>query len=399
MTTQANERATDLRRRMLAVAAFACLGTVLVLTTTAAPAQDLESQLDAKEAELEATRAKEGVLSTDIEQYTSEINQLAGEVALLRNREAIVQERLVRTEARLDRERKYLNELRERLVRSMRVLRNRLIDIYKSDEPDALTVILQSDGFDDLLERYEYLTSIQDQDASITDRVHDLRDETRQLVESIREARNEIAARKAELERTRMQLEAREADLAAARAVKADALQQVKASEERLEGDIGSLQADIQAEIQAAQEAAAAAEPAAPAPLPAGPIQGESSSGFIWPVSGPVVSPFGMRWGRMHEGIDIAAPAGTPIRAVADGSVILVQSDAESGGYGNYTCVGHGGSLSSCYAHQSSFAITSGSVSQGDVIGYVGCTGSCFGDHLHFEVRVNGAAVDPMGYL
>ena len=130
-------------------------------------------------------------------------------------------------------------------------------------------------------------------------------------------------------------------------------------------------------------------------PLPAGPIQG-GSGGMIWPVNGTVTSPFGMRWGRLHAGIDIAVPAGTPIRAAKSGSIVLA---APTSGYGNYTCIDHGGGLSTCYAHQSSYAITSGSVSQGDVIGYVGCTGSCYGDHLHFEVRVNGAPVDPMGYL
>ncbi len=376
---------------MLAASVLACLCGGLGLVVSGAGAQSLESQLDSKESQLDSAEAKEGVLSTDIEQYSEEIDVLLGQVATLRNREAIVQAQLDRVEARLDRERQYLNVLRERLVRSMRVLRERLVEIYKSDEPDALTVILQADGFDDLMERYEYLTSIQEQDASIVDRVHNLRDQTRQLVESIRASRDEIAARKEELERTRMQLEAREAELSAARAAKADALASVEEDIQRLEGDISDIQSDIQAQIQAAQAAA----PATPT-LPAGPVQGESSSGFIWPVSGPVVSPFGPRWGRMHEGIDIAAPAGTPIRAVADGNVILA---APTSGYGNYTCIDHGGGLSSCYAHQSSYAVTSGGVRQGTVIGYVGCTGSCFGDHLHFEVRINGAAVDPMGYL
>ena len=161
---------------------------------------------------------------------------------------------------------------------------------------------------------------------------------------------------------------------------------------ERLEGDIGDIEGQIQAQIQAAQAAAAEEAPA----VPAGPVQGESSAGFIWPVEGTVTSPFGWRWGRMHEGIDIAAPSGTPIQAVANGNVVLA---APTSGYGNYTCVDHGSGLASCYAHQSSFAITSGPVSQGEVIGYVGCTGSCFGDHLHFEVRINGGAVDPLGYL
>ncbi len=80
--------------------------------------------------------------------------------------------------------------------------------------------------------------------------------------------------------------------------------------------------------------------------------------------------------------------------------MILMQSEAESGGYGNYTCVDHGGGLSTCYAHQSEFGTSIGSsVEQGEVIGYVGNTGHSFGDHLHFEVRINGVAQDPLGYL
>ena len=138
-------------------------------------------------------------------------------------------------------------------------------------------------------------------------------------------------------------------------------------------------------------------------PLPAGPIQG-GSGGLIWPVSGPVVSGFGGRdigaGYEYHPGIDIAVPEGTPIRAAASGSVIFTEPEASSGGYGNYTCLDHGGGLSTCYAHQSSFAVSAGqSVSQGDIIGYTGCTGYCLGPHLHFEVRINGSVTDPMGYL
>jgi murein DD-endopeptidase MepM/ murein hydrolase activator NlpD len=119
--------------------------------------------------------------------------------------------------------------------------------------------------------------------------------------------------------------------------------------------------------------------------------------GLIWPVSGPVVSPFGYRWGRLHAGIDIAVSYGTPIHAAAAGTVVLA---GWVSGYGNYTCIDHGGGLATCYAHQSSYAVSQGAaVGQGQVIGYVGCTGHCFGPHLHFEVRINGAPVDPLGYL
>ena len=130
-----------------------------------------------------------------------------------------------------------------------------------------------------------------------------------------------------------------------------------------------------------------------------GPIK-RGSGQFIWPVNGPVVSGFGSRWGRPHQGIDIAVGTGTPIRAAAAGTVAFTEGEGASGGYGNFTCIQHGGAISTCYAHQSRFGTSAGAhVSQGQVIGYVGCTGHCFGPHLHFEVRVNGSPVNPLGYL
>ena len=383
MTPSNRKRPTQ--RRALA------LGCVVVLAAAGgtAVAQDLESQRTAKESELSEVKERGDVLSTEISEYSARISQLQGEVAILRSREAVVAQQLRETIARLEAEEQRLAELRLKLDRSLNILSQRLIDIYKSDQPDALTVILDSEGFDDLVNRYDYLTRIQDQDALIVARVRFLRDESKATVERIRIAKEEIEAKKAELERTRMQLESRQAELDAVRGQKAAALDHVEATAEKLEGDISDLNAQIQAQL------ADTASNTTTDPLPAGPIQGGSGD-MIWPVNGPVVSPFGMRWGRLHAGVDIAVPAGTPIRAAKSGSVVLA---APTSGYGNYTCIDHGGGLSTCYAHQSSFAITSGSISQGDVLGYVGCTGHCFGDHLHFEVRVNGAPVDPMGYL
>lgn len=121
------------------------------------------------------------------------------------------------------------------------------------------------------------------------------------------------------------------------------------------------------------------------------------ASGLAWPVNGSVTSPFGPRWGRLHAGIDIASPAGTAIRAAADGKVVLA---GPTGGYGNYVCVQHTTRLNTCYAHLSRYLTKAGAtVAQGQPIGLVGCTGSCFGDHLHFETWVDGQPTDPMGYL
>ena len=390
MTTEANEgsidRRTAARLPALLAALLLCAGLVVA---AAASGQDLQSELDAKEAQLGQQKERKGVLSSELADYNDQVDQLAGEVAILRNREAIVVAELRRVQARLVREKERLDVLRHKLRRSLNVLRNRLVDIYRSGRPDVLTVMLESDGFDDLISRYEYLRRIEEEDSAIIGRVRTLRNGTIVTVERVTKNRDAIAAKKAELERTRAQLEARQAELDAARDQKAAALDEVDQNIDQLEGDVTDLQDRIQAQIQAASETSAPS-------LPAGPVQ-DAGSGFIWPVSGTITSPFGFRWGRMHEGIDISVPEGTPVRAAKAGRTILA---AYTGGYGNYTCIDHGGGLSTCYAHQSSYATSVGDVvDQGQVVGYSGNTGSSTGPHLHFEVRVNGAAVDPLGYL
>src|SRR5687767_11659889 len=132
-----------------------------------------------------------------------------------------------------------------------------------------------------------------------------------------------------------------------------------------------------------------------PAPVPGG--QACGSSTISTPVRGTVTSPFGPRGGRNHDGMDIAAPTGTPVRAAACGTVSLA---GQQSGYGNIVCVTHNTQFSTCYAHLSQFAVSNGArVQQGQVIGYVGCTGSCTGPHLHFETRVGGQAQNPAPYL
>ncbi|HET6831869.1 MAG TPA: peptidoglycan DD-metalloendopeptidase family protein [Solirubrobacterales bacterium] len=389
MEVPPSETRTGPHPGLLTAAVLIAAIAMTLAAVAGAPAADLEGKLDEKQAELDRVNEKKGVLTTEISRYKDRIDQLTGEVAALRTREAAVQEELNRAEAQLVAEQHDLRILRERLARTIDALEDRLVAIYKADDPSTISIVLQSDGFDDALGRYEYLQRIQERNSEIVGRVRELRDDTAATVERVRATRDAIAARKAELVRTRQALEAREAQLDAARDRSERALARVDDHADHLEGDVSDLERKIQAQLAAASGVT---------PLPAGPIQG-GSAGFIWPVNGSVVSGFGMRWGRMHNGVDIAVASGTPIRAAKDGTIAFAQSEAESGGYGNFTCIDHGGGLSSCYAHQSSFAITSGSVQQGDLIGYVGCTGHCFGDHLHFEVRISGAAVDPMGYL
>ncbi len=388
--------------RLASVAVAAVAALVVLLSGTAAFAEDLYEKQEDKEAKLTEVRERKGVLTTTISRYRDRIERLTDEVAALRAQEAAVRARLAAKQAELDQAvaeldvaKKHLAVVKARLKRALVALRERLVAIYESGTPDVLSVLVESGGYDELINRTEYLNRINGLDEAIVTRVRDLRDQIKRTVARLRSAknrieaaRNAIAAEEQALESARAAVQSRQAELVAVRRDREAALATISDHEHEIEGDLAAIQAEIAATLQSS----------ASAPLPAGPVRYGSGS-MIWPVDGPVVSGFGARWGSMHEGIDIAVPAGTPIRAADAGTVVLVQSDAESGGYGNFTCLDHGGGLQTCYAHQSSFAITSGSVSQGDVIGYVGCTGHCYGDHLHFEVRISGAPTDPLGYL
>jgi murein DD-endopeptidase MepM/ murein hydrolase activator NlpD len=391
---------------MALFAAAAALSALLV-ASPAAPAKDFQSKLEAKQSKLDEVREKKGVLTTTISHYGDQIDRLTGEVAGIRNREAAVRTRLAAKQAelnqavsQLDVAKGRLEKLRSHLRRALVALRDRLVAMYEAGSPDLISVLMGSSGLDDLAARTEYLDRLHGMDEAVVGRVRELRNQVRTIVLRLRDAkdrieaaRDAIASEEQALATARTALQSHQRELVSARADRVSALAQISENEEELDGSVAAIQGKIAAQLSATGSV----------PLPAGPIQG-GGSGLIWPVDGPVVSPFGPRTingsYEYHPGIDIAVPEGTPIRAAAAGTVIFTEPEASSGGYGNYTCIDHGGGLSTCYAHQTSFAVSAGqSVSQGEIIGYSGCTGYCFGPHVHFEVRINGSVTDPMGYL
>jgi murein DD-endopeptidase MepM/ murein hydrolase activator NlpD len=363
-----------------------------------------QSKIERKKRQVAKKRAREGVLTEDISGYSQRIRGLQGDIRSYAAREAKLQGSLQQKRAEVQRVDDRLQVAQDRLVRlrarlkeATDVLATRLVEMYKDDEPDILTVILESDGFADLLDRTAFLDKISAQDRAIVSRVRVLKKETTTLANTLDElkgqkqaAANAILAHKNEVAQARAAVVERQNALAGARAKRRTVLSSVRDSRANLEGDLKALekeQAAVRARIQGAQGGGSAG---------AGPIR-RGSGNLIWPVNGPVVSPFGMRWGRLHAGIDIAVPNGTPVRASASGTVIIA---GVVGGYGNYICISHGGSLSTCYAHNTSLGVSQGqSVKQGQVIASSGCTGHCFGPHVHYETRVNGSPVDPMGYL
>ena len=137
--------------------------------------------------------------------------------------------------------------------------------------------------------------------------------------------------------------------------------------------------------------------------MPAKHVLDPNAPSLVWPAIGPITTRFGVpggEWiGGFHMGLDIGAPAGSPIVAAGDGYVLNAEFD-HSHGYGNYVLIDHGKGYYSLYAHMTRSVATPGQVvQQGDLIGYVGMTGFADGPHLHFEVRLNGAKIDPEPFL
>jgi murein DD-endopeptidase MepM/ murein hydrolase activator NlpD len=365
--------------------------------------QDIDDQISGLQSKLAQAREREASLSAEIASVSQKIRALESEVGDVSSRLAVLEEDLALHQRKLD----HLQELFDLQSERLTFLRSqykvavdrlsaRLIAVYEGGEPSTMDVLLDAHDFSDVLDQLDYLNSIAAQDRGIVENVEGARDHMRELRARTGKTKARVAAitrvvrvRTEQQRALKTQLVARQQGLSAARSARKNSLAAVREDARHYAGEAAALQAqsaNLAAQIQASRATFTySSSDSTP-----------SSSGLIWPVGGPVVSPFGWRWGRMHEGIDIAAGYGTPIAAAASGVVIYA---GWMGGYGNLIIIDHGGGLATAYGHQSSFAVGGGSVSQGQVIGYVGCTGHCFGPHLHFEVRINGSPVDPLGYL
>ncbi len=373
-----------------------------------ASAADEQKKLETTQSKIDSANQKKGVLTEEISGYSSQIGSYETQVAALRAEERGVevrleakQEELDQAQAEVDKAYTELKILAARLKRSIEVLKKRLVAIYQSGSTDMAEIVLTSKDYGDLLQRSEYLKQIQDRDENIVGRVRGLRDEQEAIFvrlkkakDTIESSRDEIAAEEAKLATARQAVESQQNKLK-------DARSQRQAAVDRIDSNVGHLseiKSDLQAKIQEQIAAASGLNT-----LPAGPMSAPSAAGLIWPVDGTITSGFGGRsspggiGSTYHEGLDISVPEGTPIRAAQSGTVIAA---SYNGGYGNYTCIDHGDALSTCYGHQSRLGVSVGqSVKQGQIIGYSGNTGASTGPHLHFEVRINGVAQDPLGYL
>ena len=394
-------------RRRLAVVFGLAFGLAF---TAAAAGQDIEgrkasidTRIAALEEEIASAKDEEGVLTSQLGAVVDElraaesaVDDAQGSLDRLESQLADERVRLERLTALLEEQTRRLRILRAEYRRAVEILESRVRAIYIHGQPDVLSVLVSAESFGDVIDRYEFVNRIGLQDQRIARQVQDAKAKAAAKRRATAQTRrlaaasvSVISARTQEARLVRDELVSSRDTLAAARRLKRSALANSRETREEYLEEVAALEAES-AELAAAIRSAQASVGS----TGSGAV---SAAGFIWPVNGTVVSGYGWRWGRMHEGIDISASTGTPIWAAAAGNVIYA---GWLGGYGNLVVVDHGNGLATAYAHASSILVSVGQpVGQGETVSLVGSTGNSSGPHLHFEVRVNGAAVDPLLYL
>ena len=368
--------------------------------------EDLTNQLDSIQQQVNQQNAAKADAETVIGSVSEQLRQIEEQLRQATAELGTIKEQRVAVENDITLNERLLAEAQKRLEGRESVFYKRVRDIYINGRLSYLDVVIGSKDFSDFANRLEVLKRIIDSDIT--------------LINEIKKERADIEAHKQKLEADRAKLVeleksalAKQAEIEQKKAERNVVLQ--KAQNDRATAmqaieELNASSAQVSAmlkERQAARAAAAAAAASAAAQSSGGQgasdnwVQGTGQLG--WPVSGEITSPYGYRvhpiWGTTiyHSGIDIGVDEGTPVHA-ADGGVVVWSG--WMGGYGYAVVIDHGNGLSTLYGHNSELAVDEGqSVAKGQVISYAGSTGNSTGPHVHFEVRVNGDPVDPMGYL
>ena len=364
--------------------------------------EDLTNQLDSIQQQVNQQNAAKADAETVIGSVSEQLRQIEEQLRQATAELGTIKEQRVAVENDITLNERQLAEAQKRLEGRESVFYKRVRDIYINGRLSYLDVVIGSKDFSDFANRLEVLKRIIDSDIT--------------LINEIKKERAEIEAHKQKLEADRAKLVelekaalAKQAEIEQKKAERNVVLQ--KAQNDRATAmqaieELNASSAQVSSmlkERQAARAAAAAAAAQSSGGQGASDnwVQGTGQLG--WPVSGEITSPYGYRvhpiWGTTiyHSGIDIGVDEGTPVHA-ADGGVVVWSG--WMGGYGYAVVIDHGNGLSTLYGHNSELAVDEGqSVAKGQVISYAGSTGNSTGPHVHFEVRVNGDPVDPMGYL
>lgn len=366
------------------------------LSAGAASYREKINELESKQA-----KVKEQInsLKSDIGDQEKLKDALQDEIDTVQAQIDVYNGQLTEVENRLSEIEAQKEQKQNDLENTKQTFMTRLRAMYVSGDNSMLNVLLSANDFGDFLYRDQLLSSVTDHDNAIMEQL-------KADIKAVEELETQANEEKQEIQSIKSEVDAKRAELG-------DRMKEMNAVISELEGQKSGLEDQLdeyaaaidefEAKIQA--EAAAAAKnnnsSASQSPSYSGGAK-PNAGGWVWPCPGfyYISSYVGPRWGRTHNGLDIAGGSiyGKPIVAARAGTVI--DAGWNSGGYGNYVMINHGDGFITIYGHMSSVAAYNGqSVSAGQVIGYVGNSGRSTGPHLHFEVRLNGSVEDPLDYV
>lgn len=362
----------------------------------------IKNKINKEKSNISNTENEKKSVSTDIENLDAKIQVTSAKISTLESE-------IVRLNKDIAENQEKLEEAQVNLSENTDALRMRLREMYKRGNVNYLEVILNSRDIEELLRNNEIISSIARADRELIEFIQEQIDTIKETEETLQIDKAKVSASKAAVENERQSYQAAvdaknnymkvlESNLDLYKAE----FEKAQSNWDALDSEIARLQKEITAQKKAEEAAARRATRVhSNITVSSGPRNGQS---YTWPLPGyySISSPFGYRvhpilgYSKFHSGVDIPAPSGTPIVAAKSGTVIMSQLMS---GYGNVVMVDHGDTVT-VYAHCSALNVGVGeSVKAGDVIAFVGSTGLSTGAHLHFEVRVNGSPVNPLGYV
>lgn len=362
--------------------------SLLLFSTYLSTADDLDNELQDVQGQIDESRSTQASWQAIITDITEKLKAIQAELDEATRKLQAIKKEQDQVNLQIKQLQEEIQKAEVQLRARQAILNKRLRVIYMHGQLSYIEVILGANSFSDFANRLELLKRIIRSDFN--------------LIQEIQQRKATIEAKKVEIEKEKARLD----ELASEAQKVQDEVKAKKAEQQRvlahartqqdaakqMEADLIARSNEIRQMIQSRMQQNSGSDQI---------VHGNGT--FIWPCNGPITSPFGYRTHPIfgttiyHSGIDIGVDYNTPIHAADGGTVILA---GWCGGYGNAVIIDHGNGLQTLYGHNTSVAVSEGqTVSQGQVIAYSGSTGYSTGPHCHFEVRRNGEAVDPMGYL
>ena len=383
--------------------------SMVPVTASASSSSDIKKELDELKSENKKIQAEINAIQSKYDANASEMQVLVDKKAAVDQEIGLLNNQIININAQITAYGQLiadtqveLEDASDRLSQLSRKNKERIQAMEEEGTVSYWEVLFEANSFTDLLDRINMMEEIA---ASDQRRLQEMRD----IAAQVSANQDELSLGKADLEQTRIELDEAQAVLEVKRTESDDLLRELVQKQEEFQvllDESEAAQDELMKDIAAKEKEYSKAKYEENLAKLA--LQGQnppSSAGWIKPVSGyTLTSPFGMRkhpvlgYNRMHNGIDMACPQGTPIYATRAGTVTTASYQA--GGAGNYVSINHGDGFASIYMHMTNYVVSAGqTVSQGQLIGYVGSTGISTGPHLHFGISYAGTYVNPLAYI